>query len=272
MNLDRLYFAGDAVDAIAVAACITRLGTEHAAIAFVDADEELKLLHFLIDGSIRSMSPNDKYIFVVPNVLQSTRSAFAGLCESLANNEPMRKIYYDFGVDPNAHFSFEDGRCDLVTSEPGTGLSCSTFVAAIFNSVKRPLVDCATWEHRHEDLVAHSRLLDVLSEHQQGARAARLKSRIASIRVSPTDVAGAALEDELPASFSTCCRNTPVITEALVLSSAMPPGGPAAAIQILRARFQPNPLSRLQCRAVGLCRRAVNLFHAAIAKCGRIRK
>jgi hypothetical protein len=218
MNVERLRFHLDNAESVAVAACASYGGSEHAAIAYVDTSGDWKLLHLYIDGSVAPSGLEPVYLYVVPNIRVSSRTAIAGLCESLARRPELKKLYYEIGVQAHSFFVVEGDQCDLVTQKPGDGLSCSTFVAAIFNSVRRPLVNFRSWRCRPEDFLANTRLINMLRSNNQSRRADDLAPHVGRMRISPSEVAGAALEDLLPAAFMTCRLNSGLIKEAMVVT------------------------------------------------------
>lgn len=259
MNLNRLCLSQDDIESIAVAAMFAEPDCEHAALAFREMGGSLRLLHFVIDGTVHAGDYEEKYLLVAPNLLRSSAIVLAEICEQLAQNPRLFRSHYDFGADPNARFDIGNGRCDLITTEPGTGLTCSTFVAAMFNGIRRPLVDITTWQARPSDRQRHLYLLDVLRQHRQADRARVLQDRVDRIRVSPLEVAGAALEDELPAPFQACCKNAPVIKEILFRKNKAHPGESIHFIPFISTQDQPpeSKLSRLL--PAKIARRAMTL-------------
>lgn len=126
------------------------------------------------------------------------------------------RLFYDFGLKKSSYFDVNNRSCDLVAPH---GLTCSTFVAVIFQSVRRPLIDLRGWKMRPDDGVAYQQLVaefdagvdGVSHEHAQVLR--RHSSRK---RVSPIDVASAAIEDRLPANQRACNMNSFIIYESLI--------------------------------------------------------
>lgn len=222
MNLERIHLSEHKTNSIAVAVT----SQEHAAIAFRDMTGDLRLLHYFVDGKIRDTNFDEKYLLILPNLSPDESLAFAGLCVRLVQNSHLFKSLYDFGADPNACFDVGEGRCDLITTSPGTGLTCSTFVAAMFRSIQRPLIVISSWRYRPSDRTRYLEILQFLRDNKQAERAQVLANHIDRIRVGPFDVGGAALEDRLPASFRRCCRNAPVIRDIASRKSKAQSGEP----------------------------------------------
>lgn len=243
MNPKRLHFLDDDVVSAAVAVTLVH-GGEHAAMAYRSVRGELKLLHLFIDGQIGTGDRSAKYLLVIPNLLASSLLSLAGLCESLHERRDILKIYYDFGADAKARFEVAENRCELITGEPSAGLSCSTFVVALFSSINRPLVKVRTWKHRPSDLARHLSLIQMLQDNGQEVRAAQLASRVGRIRISPCEVAGAATEEKIPASFATCCVNAEIINDVLIQMRSSPPDAILGSVRCSLDRNRRSGLSR----------------------------
>ncbi len=110
-------------------------------------------------------------------------------------------------------FRFGNDRFDLQTAEfrleDGLGLSCSTFVLTLFNSVHLPLVDLTGWPNREDDITRHRSLLEKMRngiprsnippappEHVD-----RVAAEVDCIRVRPEEVAATALYNHFPTQF-----------------------------------------------------------------------
>lgn len=91
-----------------------------------------------------------------------------------------------YGFDRDLGFD-EDGR--LVSVDPDAGLTCATFVSAVFESAGFPLVDRVTWDEapdarRMEDEERQRRRLDDLAvEHPQRAQTLADRVRAPHLRV-----------------------------------------------------------------------------------------
>lgn len=94
----------------------------------------------------------------------------------------------------------------IILARNGKGLNCSTFVLHVFRQYGIPLVDFDTWQARSEDAEWHRSLVEWV-KHDDPEHAALIESEIGCARVRPEEVAGAALDNELPVSFEHCVHN-----------------------------------------------------------------
>jgi hypothetical protein len=116
------------------------------------------------------------------------------------------KIPYAFRLG-NDRFNAKTAEFKL---EDGLGLSCSTFVLIVFDSVYVPLVNFEGWPKREDDKKRHEALLDKMRngipkysippakpEHVE-----RVAAEVDCIRVRPEEVAATGLYNDLPARFA----------------------------------------------------------------------
>lgn len=97
------------------------------------------------------------------------------------------------------------GEVELVD---GVGMSCSTFVLAVFQSVGIPLVNIDTWQTREGDLARHEALLQKMRDGIPGFAPPAPSDHITLVekekhcmRVRPEEVAATGMYNGLPATF-----------------------------------------------------------------------
>jgi hypothetical protein len=144
--------------------------------------------------------------FVVPVLEEEEIDGIVGMCRLIHrrhNVEQRYRIPYAFQPGNNTRFNLQTG--ELMLGD-GLGLSCSTFVLAVFESVGVSLVDFNGWPQRSGDNERHEILLkDMRSgipKHSIPPAApehvAKVEASLPCIRVRPEEVAAAGLFDDLP--------------------------------------------------------------------------
>jgi hypothetical protein len=99
-------------------------------------------------------------------------------------------------------------------------------VLAVFETAGISLADLGGWEHRPEDterFEAYLRYLEESIDPPDQEHIEYLRGETESLRVRPEDVAGACLEDDLPAGFYSCRENGIYILEQLDIRVQSPP-------------------------------------------------
>ncbi len=117
------------------------------------------------------------------------------------------RIPYAFRHGNNNRFNRATGELMLID---GLGLTCSTYVLTVFQSVEVTLVNFEGWEMRAEDDARHDALLNNMRNGipeygippAQPEHVELVKEQLPCIRVRPEEVAATGLHDELPAGFA----------------------------------------------------------------------
>jgi hypothetical protein len=153
----------------------------------------------------------------------------AAYFQRLALSPRNRTIPYNLKHEPDVAF---DRNGNYAPPPDATGLSCATFVVAAFRSAGKDLVDTATWLVRGEpergaDEAAQEKFLTRLAaKPETRGQAERIRGEAGGPRVRPQDVAGACLEDTLPATFSQCSQNGDYIHGELTRAATTSGGRP----------------------------------------------
>src|SRR5687768_16729705 len=128
----------------------------HSGVVFRSSDHPQRLLHLAFHHRLQCDAATAAWAFVPPAIDPIDLQVLAGLCATLAAVRP--RIPYGFRRGTSR---FDDeGR--FVPSPGDSGLTCSTFVMALFSWARIPLLDEASWQARPEDEVAQRELLEAL--------------------------------------------------------------------------------------------------------------
>lgn len=134
------------------------------------------------------------------------------MCQTIhkrqSGGDPSRRyqIPYAFRYTNKTHINQGTGEVNL---EDGAGMSCSTYVLAVFQSVGITLVNIGTWQTREGDIARHEALLQKMREGIPGWSPPAPPEHIALVeretncmRVRPEEVAATAMYDDHPATFA----------------------------------------------------------------------
>lgn len=211
-DFDRLTFSEAEVPWIAVVLQRTAPCLTHSGIAYRQHQgSAVRVLHFAAHLMLcDDPGVTSRYVFAVPELKEEDQEYLAGFCRRIARANAAGVIPYSFTYDPDLLFDQATGR--LVTSDVGQGLTCSTFVAAVFRSAGHTLVRLQTWPGQADAEDIHSREEMLHLWRNSGrpnliARASEIEPSIRARRVRPEHVAGACLirERRRPVSYR-CCK------------------------------------------------------------------
>lgn len=168
----------------------------------------LFLLHLEMDRQLTNELFEGGYAWVVPELLPEEENDIAATCRILWKKLPAisNSFRYGFPYDPDAYIDKVSGYPVSIIAPHG--LTCSTFVLAIFRSSNVRLVDMTDWKHRPEDEQWYRRLVAYMrSNGVEEAHLRLIQGDVDALRVRPHEVAGACLEKDLPANFAQCQAN-----------------------------------------------------------------
>jgi len=185
---------------VAVAIAVVRHGLQHIGILHkAEILDEMKLGHLAWHNRLKDSQPKDSYLWIDPPIPTRRARQVAARCRQILRAN-VRGIPYAFSP-PNDCFDSETGSFLLGPSR--VGLTCSTFVLAVFDAAGIRLAEYSTWpQQRAGDVEWQQYIIEQLEESGAGAEHVALVSKeIGAVRHRPEDVAGCAASDELPCSF-----------------------------------------------------------------------
>jgi hypothetical protein len=205
MQLERLSTDGNGIALVSVMVQRTPSCTTHAGILYRDTDDKLWHLHFAWHKDLRRHALHARCVCAQPTLETEHAILLAAVCERIAALRLKLQIPYNLKHDRDVAFDPDTGE---VTFGPmSTGLSCSTFVAAVFRSSGQNLIDATTWPSANaEDQNVQQlfvRALEQSGNPDQVHQAHIVKSEIGTARIRPEHVCGACLYN-LPADHQQC--------------------------------------------------------------------
>lgn len=173
----------DEIAAIAVAIRAVDAGQRHVGIAFKDG-EGVRLLHLAWHCSLRCEPPDERYFWIESDIHPRRARQVAAICRQVIRANAANGIPFAFSA-PND--CFDRTTFEFLVGPSRVGLTCATFVLAVFDRAGLPLIRYETWPHRADDEVWQHGNPDVEVGHLDG-----LRSELGSVRYRPEEVAAAA--------------------------------------------------------------------------------
>jgi hypothetical protein len=180
-------------------------------------DGAWRLLHLawhfvLCDNEMPKPGSQHLWVDPEPAVDEVRLEVLAGLCRLISMRNVDKGLPYGFSK-PNNWFDPITGAARQ--TKDGMGLTCASFVLAVFSSNGTPLINEATWMLRKDDADFQNSVIAQLAqkatiEHLNGVR-----QNLPVIRYRPEEVAGAAMCDSVPADFAPCCAKSEEVLKLL---------------------------------------------------------
>jgi hypothetical protein len=223
MRGERFHFPGQNVPEIAIFVMRTDDGM-HTGILH-RSHGTLFVLDLLWHRRLRSGPCQRVEACVIPDLDPDEINDVTAMCRLIHarhhDPDPSRRysIPYAFRHGKNDRFNNRTGELMLVD---GLGLTCSTFVLTVFESVYLPLINFDTWENRPDDNERHQRLLDMMRNGippmippAEPEHVAAVAAQLPCIRVRPEEVAAAGMSDSRSIEFRRAERGGRWILELL---------------------------------------------------------
>jgi hypothetical protein len=164
--------------------------------------EPAKILHLAWHHQLSSDHPSTSYpCWVRPRIPDERALAIAAFCRRIWKKASQDQVPYGFSV-PSAFFDYSGA---LISGPAKVGLTCASFVLAVFDGAGLPLVRMDEWPPPTlVDKARQRELLDELrkSSNVSPAHLSALETEIGNVRYRPLEVAGAGTAEILPASHA----------------------------------------------------------------------
>lgn len=161
----------------------------HTGIVYVDGDEKVLFLHLAFHHLLRRDEPGSGIGWVLPAdaVPHERLELVAAMCDLIWERHQKSKIPYGFRY--NASKFSKDGTLELGADE--CGLTCATFVLAVYRAVGLELLDLTGWPERADDAQRFAALLETLRQRCTDQKHIDAVSKeVKSVRYRPLEVAG----------------------------------------------------------------------------------
>jgi len=193
---EQVPFLGQELRAAAVI-CRTRAGALHLGLLYVTADGGAAILHLGWEDNLSDVWKGSR-LWAAPIVEPERLTSVAGMCRRIWNQFLLNRTFpYGLGFSQETRFT-SDGKFQPAATD--RGLTCATFVLAVFNSVGLRLVDEESWPVRRDQDEA---FILQLTPHATREHLACLRADLerGARRIQPQEVVGAFAVPP-PASFN----------------------------------------------------------------------
>ena len=142
----------------------------HVGVLYRRGDDPLRKLHlgfhhFLLDEEVSVKSANGLSLWVGCDDLDDSEANVFATWLAKIFEKNRKTIPYGINYWKGPHFDPADGK--YVQSKEGFGLTCATFVIALFEVFGYEIIDIETWPSRDDDNEFHERIIEMLRNPQQ---------------------------------------------------------------------------------------------------------
>jgi hypothetical protein len=196
----------------------------HSGLFFVNEHDEATVLHFAFHSDLRSESLENCLIawwWAEPRILPERAKAISALCNLVWKRYGRNGLPYAFKY-LNGCFHTGSGIFDLGPN--CNGLTCSTFVLAMFLSCRIKLIKEEEWLQRDGDKARQEAIVAILRKKHQEKKCSEehlktVENEIGCVRFSPLDVMAAAIWCVPPIGFNDAVENGKMIDQKIKTDS-----------------------------------------------------
>jgi hypothetical protein len=169
---------------VGVALTLNQINGTHVALVY-RVQGVVMFCHLAAPFDLRNHPPSLRYIWEVAALSPRLREIVGSYLRLVAANNP-NTIPYGFGYSGSY---FNENGVFIKANEPGAGLTCSTFIMAIYQSLEIPLLVEDSWAKRPEDAVERQRIIEALQEAKPGLDLSTMTPFLEGVRFKPEEVA-----------------------------------------------------------------------------------
>jgi hypothetical protein len=204
------------------------------------ADDGWRFLSLVGDRELKNNALRNGDWCVSPAVAPELLTLVSEMCRRVLDRNELYAIRFGFRFD-STRFN-DDG--EYVLGENEVGLTCATFVLALFRSAGVELLRVREWPTRPDDEVRHNELIDSFaSDRGDIEHINALQREVGVVRFRPEEVAAASAVPPHPCSFTDASQAGVALLAAVRQRGAAPaaPSAPPVA-----APAAPRPKKRRQ--------------------------
>lgn len=187
---------------VAIAIAVVQNGHQHVGVLHKeDALNEVKLGHLAWHNQLRVSQPKDNYLWIDPPIPAPRARQVAARCRQILRANEKGGIPYAFSPPSDC---FDEQTAAFLIGPSRIGLTCATFVLAVFDAAGIRLADYSDWpKQRPGDVEWQQFVIEQLE--LSGATAEHLgvvRNEVGAVRYRPEDTAACAAAEQLPCPFS----------------------------------------------------------------------
>jgi hypothetical protein len=184
--------------------------------------QEIRFVHLAWHYRLLSQEPTPDYFWVQSGLDETNRRVIAPAVAQVGSEQQLPVPY-------SPHYEgiyFENGTLRYTQTAPGEGLTCATFIMAVFEALGFPLVNVREWPVRAEDASWFTYIVSRLENDATEEHIEAIRANPNGTRFRPEEVVGTVTEGELPVPFARAeALGQEILVEILQAAEASRSGG-----------------------------------------------
>jgi hypothetical protein len=168
----------------------------HIGLLYKTEESEALILNLRTHLDLRNEAPTDHYRWIQISLDEINRRTLVGLCRLIANK--CKSI--PFGFTYNGLYFTKAG--EYIPHDLGHGLTCSTFVMAVFATYSFPILKVEEWRTRLEDQGWQTGQVRIIQIRHGNFIAGAVAEHVGEPRFRPEEVTAGAISSDRPLGFN----------------------------------------------------------------------
>ena len=158
--------------------------------------------HYLLKHETSINQDFEEYIWIQSRIPNIRQNAIGAMCRRIIKRNKS-DIPYGLLYKGNSSFTQEG---IFTIAEEENGLTCATFVLAVFSACGINLIDLSSWPNRKEDKIWHGHIINSLKRSSQSFNITddhikNVENEVGCARYKPEEVGVSSIFENLPVSF-----------------------------------------------------------------------
>jgi hypothetical protein len=168
----------------------------HCALIYKLDEGELRLVHLRFHHDLERTTPAPPFRWAQISLDTDNKQILAVLIDAIGHSATP----IPYGLNPLG-IVFDKDTGELLPPPIGKGLTCATFIIAVFQTYGYTLVQEASWPSRQEDETWQRHILDALEAHATPEHVEAARADVGAKRFRPEEVVGATIHHAWPVAF-----------------------------------------------------------------------
>lgn len=185
----------------------------HVGVLYRKSENEVIFCHLATHHDLRKDQLNIEYFWNACQWLDDDDINGPVVAARFDSLKQQSQIPYGFAFEPACF----DNNLEYQAMPIGMGLTCASFIIAIFHSLELPIINLDTWKSRPEDETWQREIVQrLMSINFEAARTAAM--HVGSFRYKPEEVASAATAAKVPVDYNFAVSRAKGVLDDLALA------------------------------------------------------
>lgn len=190
----------NALDVLGISIKKIEINQRHVGILYREENQQTRMCHLAWHHALRDNPVPNDYHWVEVTLDEANKQIVVGYCLKIVEAKENSEIPYGLTYIGD-YFNEDTGAYQK--SSVGDGLTCATFIMAVFDPLGLSILNTESWRSRDEDVIWQRQIVDELKNTGASAEHIELvENDIGCARFRPEEIAASSTEENQPVDFA----------------------------------------------------------------------